>query len=497
MVQTLNIPLPDLSAIAPELILTAWVCGVLLIDLFIPKDRKHYVGILSLVGLTLTFLCSGYLYLRGENLSLFGGMLAVDGFALYFKMVFVVVVMLTIAISLRYLPLEEINLGEYYGILLFATLGMMVMAASTDLITIYLSLELMSLSIYILAGFIKKDPKSIEAALKYFLLGAFSSGILLYGMALLYGLSGTTNLSGIGSYFAQHDLSHEPTAILAMILLIAGFAFKIAAVPFHMWVPDVYEGAPTPVTAFMSVGPKAAAFAALMRIFLVAIVAVRPHWNSIFWGLAVLSMTIGNVVAIAQTSLKRMLAYSSIAHAGYVLIGIVAGNQIGYASVLLYVLVYVFMNLGAFSMIILLCTKSGRGDQIKDFTGLARVNPWAAAAFVVFFLSLAGIPPTGGFVGKLYIFAAAIQANYVGLAIIGVLNSAISLYYYFRVVMAMYMEELPGPLHLSTHPVLVFALTVMVLATLFLGLYPGPFIDAAMSSMAPLLPKAGVLASHF
>ncbi|MBI2877336.1 MAG: NADH-quinone oxidoreductase subunit N [Candidatus Tectomicrobia bacterium] len=493
----MNISLPAISSIAPELILAAWVCGVILIDLFIPKEQKHYVGILSLVGLTLTFLASWSLYLQGETLSLFGGMMALDSLALYFKMVFVVIVMLTIAISLKYLPLEEINLGEYYGMLLFATLGMILMAASTDLITIYLSLELMSLSIYILAGFIKRDPRSIEAALKYFLLGAFSSGILLYGMALVYGLTGSTNLSAIGDYFARHDLANDLTALLAMVLLIAGFAFKIAAVPFHMWAPDVYEGAPTPVTAFMSVGPKAAAFVALMRIFLVAMVAVRPHWDAIFWGLAVLSMTIGNVVAIVQTNLKRMLAYSSIAHAGYVLIGIIAGNQIGYASVLLYMLVYVFMNVGAFSMIILLCTKSGKGDQITDFTGLARSNPWAAAAFVVFFLSLAGIPPTGGFVGKLYIFAAAIQANYVGLAIIGVLNSAISLYYYFRVVMAMYMEEPSGPLALSAHPVLIVALSVMVLATLFLGLYPGPFIDAAMYSMGPLLPKGGFIASHF
>lgn len=487
----------DLVNLAPELILTALVCGVLLIDLFVPRDRKHILGIISLIGLAMVLLVSWHLRPGDQSLLLFGGMVALDNFALYFKLVFILVVSLVIAISLKYLPIEDINLGEYYGMLLFATLGMILMAASTDLVSIYLSLELMSLSIYILAGFIKHDPKSIEAALKYFLLGAFSSGILLYGMALLYGLTGSTNLAEIGTYLARHDTAGSLTLLLAMILLVAGFAFKVAAVPFHMWAPDVYEGAPTPIAAFMSVGPKAAAFAALMRIFLVAIVAAQEHWTSIFWGLAVLSMTVGNVVAVVQTNLKRMLAYSSIAHAGYILIGIVAGNQIGYASVLLYVLVYVFMNLGAFSMILLLCNRTRRGDQISDFTGLAWTSPWAAAAFVIFFLSLAGIPPTGGFVAKLYIFAAAIQANYVWLAVIGVLNSAVSLYYYFRVVMAMYMEEAPEPIALSAHPVLVFSLAVMVLGTLFLGLYPGPFIDAARASTALLFNQAGYFASQF
>ena len=482
----LSLPMPDLIAFIPELIMTIAVCLLLLIDLFVPKSKKHYLGIVALIGLFAT-LVSVFL-LWGQYRSTFSDMFVLDGFALYFKLVFLLAAILTILISFRYLIIEEINLGEYYALLLFATLGMMLMAAGTDLISIYIALELMALSVYILAGFIRRDPKSLEAALKYFLLGAFTSGIVLYGMALLYGLTGTTNLKAIADYLTQHKLLDSPALILAMILLVAGFSFKIAAVPFHMWVPDVYEGAPTTVTAFMSVGPKAAGFAALMRIFLVAIVAIQGHWSIIFWVLSALSMTIGNVVAIAQTSLKRMLAYSSIAHAGYILIGLVAGSQLGYTSMLLYFVVYVFMNLGAFAMIILLCSKTSRGDQINDFTGLAQISPYAALAFVIFFLSLAGIPPTAGFVAKLYIFAAAIKAECIWLAIIGVLNSAVSVYYYFRVVQVMYMKEVSGTIALSASPALVTALGIMAVATILIGLYPGPFIQAALASIAPFLP---------
>jgi NADH-quinone oxidoreductase subunit N len=478
--------MPDFVAFIPELILTVAVCLLLFIDLFVPKDKKHYLGIFALIGLIVTM--ASVVSLWGQNRSTFSNMLVLDGFALYFKLIFVSVAILTILISLRYLIIEEINLGEYYAMILFATIGMMLLAASTDLISIYIALELTSLSLYILAGFIKRDPKSLEAALKYFLLGAFTSGIVLYGMALLYGLTGTTNLKAIATYLGEHKLLDSPGLILAMILLVAGFSFKIAAVPFHMWVPDVYEGAPSSITAFMSVGPKAAAFAALMRIFLVALPAIQDHWRIIFWVLSALSMTIGNVVAIAQTSLKRMLAYSSIAHAGYILIGLVAGSQLGYASMLLYFLVYIFMNLGAFAMIILLCSRGSRGDQISDFTGLAQLNPYAALALVIFFLSLAGIPPTAGFVAKLYIFAAAIKAQYIWLAIIGVLNSAVSVYYYFRVVRVMYMQDLAGTINFSSSPALVTALGIMAIATLIIGIYPGPFIQAALASMAPFLP---------
>lgn len=479
------LPMPDLYAALPELIMTALICLVVLIDLVIPKRHKSAVGLISLAGVLIAVIPT--IGLIGQTISTFSGMFLVDGFAVFFKLVFLTVTALTILISLRYLQIEEINLGEYYALLLFATTGMMIMAAGGDLISIYLGLELNALSTYVLAGFIKNDAKSTEAALKYFLMGAFTSGVILYGMALLYGLTGTTNLQGIAAYLTRHQLQHNPVLILAMILLVAGFGFKIAAVPFHMWVPDVYEGAPTSVSAFFAVGPKAAGFAAILRIFMVAISPMRPQWTVLLWVLSALTMVVGNLVAIAQTSFKRMLAYSSIGHAGYVLIGLVAASELGLASVLLYVLVYAFMNMGAFAMVILMCKKGQRDDQIADFTGLARTNPWAAFALVIFFLSLAGIPPTGGFVGKFYIFAAAIEAKLFWLTVIGVLTSTVSVYYYFRVTMLMYMREPPRPITLSVSPSLVLALALMVAATLAIGIYPRPFIDAARASIVSLL----------
>jgi NADH-quinone oxidoreductase subunit N len=409
-------------------------------------------------------------------------MFVVDNFSVFFKIILLIVAILTVLISIKYLEVEDINFGEYYALVLFAVLGMMIMTASTDLIVIYIGLELMAISSYILAGFIKKDPKSIEAALKYFLMGAFTSGILLYGIALLYGFTGSTNLKEISTYLSTHNLITNPGLIFAMILLIAGFSFKISAVPFHMWAPDVYEGAPTPVAAFLSVGSKAASFAGLLRIFFVALIALKPQWENILWVLAVLTMTLGNVVAVAQTNIKRMLAYSSIAHAGYILIGFVVGTKLGVSSILLYIAIYAFMNIGAFSIIILLCTKGNRGDQIEDYAGLSKTNPYAAITLLIFFVSMAGIPPTAGFIGKFYIFAAAIKENYIWLAVIGVLNSAISVYYYFRVVMLMYMKNPQGEMKFSPSSYLTLALTIMIVATIIIGIYPEPFIEAAKIS---------------
>jgi NADH-quinone oxidoreductase subunit N len=424
------------------------------------------------------------------NTTIFSGHYGVDNFAVFFKLVVVAVTALTILISLRYIIVEKINLAEYYSLILFASAGMIILAGGTDLITIYLGLELMSISIYVLAAFIKRDPKSIEAGLKYFLLGAFTSGIVLYGMALVYGMTGTTNLAQIASYLSTQAEPNFPL-VLAMILLITGFGFKVSLVPFHMWVPDVYEGAPTSVTAYMAAGTKAAGFAALIRIFMVALPLLQAQWTVLLWLLAVLTMTVGNVVAIAQNSVKRMLAYSSIAHAGYALIGVVAASDIGMTGVLFYLVAYVFMNIGAFSMIILLCKEGDRGDMLEDFTGLARTHPYAAFAFVVFFMSFAGIPPTAGFVGKLYLFAAAIKSGYIWLAVIGVVNSAISVYYYFRVASVMYMREPEGERVVSPSPALHAALAVMVVATVLLGLWPGPFIDGARSAVAALALTGG------
>ena len=396
------------------------------------------------------------------------------------------VTFLTVLISFRYLKIEEINLGEYYSLLLFSTIGMMIMASGNDLLTIYIGLELLSIPVYILVGFLKRDLASQEGGIKYFLLGIFSSAIVLYGIALIYGYTGTIYLDGIREALGKTS-SSSPLLTLSIILLTAGFAFKVALVPFHMWAPDAYQGAPTTITAFMSVGTKAAAFAALVRVFMVGLGRSQDEWTILLWLLAVVTMTWGNMGALVQSNLKRLLAYSSIAHAGYILIGLVVATRTGIASIMLYMAAYLFTNLGAFALIVLLCRPNMRGDNLEDFRGFAQGHPWPALALVIFFLSLTGIPPTGGFVGKFYLFAAAIDAGFVWLAIIGVLNSAISLYYYFRVVMLMYMEEPTSRIQTSNSFSLTVGIAVMVIGVLFIGLYPHPFFSAAQTSVAGLL----------
>lgn len=476
----LSAPIPDIRAYLPELVLLIWACATLIFDLLVRREQKLTVGIFSFVGVLLALVTC--IPLANTTVTTFSGMYSLDGFSLFFKVIFLLVAALTILISPRYLSIEDIPAGEYYALVMFSTIGMMIMAAGVDLLAIYIGLELMSLAIYALAGFLKRDPKSIEAALKYFLMGSFSSGILLYGLALLYGLTGGTQLTIVAEHVGT--LGSNPALILAIVLLVGGFGFKIAAVPFHMWAPDVYEGAPHSVVGFISVGSKAAAFAAVMRIFLVGLQGSKPQWEPMLWAISILSMVAGSVMAIAQTNIKRMLAYSSIASAGYMLIGVITGTEIGLASVLVYALAYVFMNIGSFALVVLLCRRGERGDSISEFTGLARISPVASASLVIFFLSLTGIPPTGGFVGKFYLFAAAIQSGYIALAVIGVVTSAISLYYYFSVVMAMYMQE-PSKEHgLSPTPGLAAALFLMVIGTLLLGIYPGPFIEAAKSAVS-------------
>jgi NADH-quinone oxidoreductase subunit N len=478
-----SLPIPDIRGYLPELILLFWACAILLLDLLLRRQQKLAITAFSFVGVLLAlFSC---IPLAGTTLTTFSGMYVLDNFSLFFKVLFLLVTALTILISPRYLVIEDIPAGEYYSLILFSTIGMMIMAAGVDLLAIYIGLELMSLSIYALVGFVKRDPKSIEAAMKYFLMGSFASGILLYGLALLYGLTGSTQLDVMTTQI--ENIGTNPALILAIVMLVGGFGFKIAAVPFHMWAPDVYEGAPHSVVGFISVGSKAAAFAGLMRIFLEALAPAKAQWAPLLWAVSVLSMIIGTLVAIAQSNIKRMLAYSSVASAGYMLIGVITGTQIGLASVLVYAMAYVFMNVGAFALVVLLCRRGERGDTIAEFTGLARVSPVASASMVIFFLSLTGLPPTAGFVGKFYLFAAAIQAGYIGLAVIGVLSSAISLYYYFSVVMQMYMQEAPKERGISPTPGLGAALILMVAGTLVFGIFPGPLINAATAAIAIFL----------
>ncbi len=419
------------------------------------------------------------------------GLLAVDRFALFFKVVFLLAAALTVLMSMRYLDVEGASPGEFYFLILCATLGMMIMAGGIDLITIFIGLETMAVSFYILVGFIKPNQRSNEAAVKYFLLGAFSLGILLYGMSLMYGLSGTTNLRVMGTLFASQE--RDPRLVLAVILVVAGVGFKIAAVPFHMWAPDVYEGAPTPVTAFLSVGSKAASFAMLLRIFLEGLPSMAADWKLLFAVLSILTMTVGNVAAVTQSNIKRMLAYSSIAHAGYVLIGVVAGTTRGVTAMLIYLLIYTFMQLGAFAVVVMLRRADVIGDELKDFSGLHFRNPFAAFAMLLFMLSLGGIPPTAGFMGKFWLFSAAIDAHWYWLAVIGVLNSAISLYYYIRVVVFMYVKnETMGSEPVRSAPLTV-ALAVAVVMTLALGVYPRLLFELADLS-AKTLGAAGVIA---
>jgi NADH-quinone oxidoreductase subunit N len=463
-----GISLSDFYYILPELVLTAGALVLLIADVALPKAKRGALAWVALLALGATAV--SLVPFANTHVEVAHGLIAVDQFALFFKVLFLAAAAITVLMSVRYLEIEGASPGEYYFLILCATLGMMVMAGGIDLITIFIGLETMAVSFYILAGFIKPSQRSNEAAVKYFLLGAFSLGILLYGMSLMYGLSGTTNLRVMATAFVGHE--KDPRLVLAVILVVAGIGFKIAAVPFHMWAPDVYEGAPTPVTAFLSVGSKAASFAMLIRIFVEGLPAMSADWRLLFWVLAVITMTAGNIAAVTQSNVKRMLAYSSIAHAGYLLIGIVAGSSRGITAMLIYLFVYSFMQLGAFGVVVLLRRADIVGDELKDFGGLSFRSPFAAFAMLIFMLSLGGIPPTAGFMGKLWLFSAAIDQQYYWLAVIGVLNSAISLYYYIRIVVFMYLKKETIGATPVMSPTLAMALGVAVFATLLLGVYP-------------------------
>jgi NADH-quinone oxidoreductase subunit N len=434
------IPAVNFTPILPEIFLSVLAMVLLLINVFIPGDRKAYLGYLSFIGIVAAGVLVGAGW--GGHIESFSGSVVLDNFATFFKMIFLLSAGLAVLISDQYMEREGCNHGELYPLILFTVVGMMLMASGTDLMTIFLGLEVMSVSLYVLAGFNRANVKSNEAGLKYFLLGAFSTGFLLYGMALTYGATGTTRISKIASVVGQMSLPSTNIMLVAgMLLMLTGFAFKVAAAPFHMWTPDVYEGAPTPMTAFMSAGPKAAGFAAALRIFLVALPTLQVEWSQVFWILAVLTMTVGNITALRQDNIKRMLAYSSIAHAGYCLVGFAAGNGTGTAGILFYMLSYTFMNIGAFAIIILVGKKGEPNGNVQDFAGFGVKHPVLAVAMSIFLFSLAGMPPTAGFIGKFYLFSGAIQQGYIWLAVIGVLNSAASVYYYLRVMVFMYMKD--------------------------------------------------------
>ena len=454
---------------AAQVLLTALV--VMLLDLFVKEHEKRLLAWISLLGLVLCSVESVLLW--GSREGVFGDTFLLDSFSLFFTQLFVAIAALTILSSVQYLRDTGIYEGEFYSLILFATTGMIVMASANDLIVFFLGLETMSIAVYVLTGMWRSSARSSEAAMKYFLMGAFATGFLLYGIALIYGATGSTNLSQISAFLAEPQGQWPLYLFAGALLLLVGFAFKVGAVPFHFWVPDAYEGAPTPVTGFMSVAVKAAAFAAWARILMHGLAPLDSEWASPLRVLAIATMTVGNLLAISQTSVKRMLAYSSIAHAGYILIGIVAGEEWGGTSMLFYLATYASMTFGAFAVITCLTEKNIVREDYSHFSGLGFKRPFLAMAMSLFMLSLAGFPPLAGFTGKFHIFRSAIAAGYTDLAIIGVLNSVLSVIYYLRVIVMMYMSE--GGVRgksFRESPYLYAAVGISAAATVYLGIMP-------------------------
>ncbi len=466
----------DLIALAPVIVLSVFAMMVLVLDLWGGRNKTLLVFI-SLVGLLMTAI-SAFAKHPLPAYS-FNDSYIVDHLSLFFICIFTLSSALTILLSVEYNEREDIRAGEYYALILFCTVGMILLASSTDMIMIFLGIEIVSICLYVLTGIRRNDHRSNEAALKYFLLGAFATGFLLYGMTLVYGSTGSTNLFKIAEFIQNPSAQSNPLLLMGLVLLIIGLGFKVASAPFHMWAPDVYQGAPTPVTAFMAVGPKAAAFAAFFRVFAEAFPEMSPSWETLLSIIAVLSMFVGNLGAIMQTNIKRMLAFSSISHAGYILIAIIAKSSLGSSALLFYMLSYTFMTFGAFGIVIILGRKGEENLEIENYSGLAYKHPIIALSMTIFLLSLGGLPPFAGFVAKFYIFSAAIQEGLLTLVIIAVLNSAISFYYYLKVVVFMYMKESEAEFKISLTPMTLFVILIGVIGTINLGIFPNTIIALA------------------
>jgi NADH-quinone oxidoreductase subunit N len=474
----------DLDAIVPMVCVTLAALASMGMEAFRKPGEKIPIGGLGIIGLVGAAVSTVMLWNR--NADGFGVIVA-DNFGLFVTMTLVIVGILTIMFSSQVIHGQDYPKGEYYTLLLFSIVGMMMMATANDLLVVFVALEILSLAVYVLTGIRRDSLKGTEAAFKYFLLGAFSSAFFLYGIAFTYGITGSTRLTAVGSYLAAQSLSGNPMVLIAVGLLLVGFAFKISAVPFHMWTPDAYEGAPAIVTGFMSTGVKAAAFAAFARVFLSAFEPFRADWAPIVAALAALTMILGTVVGVAQSNLKRMLAYSSIAHGGYLLVGLVSANQVGKAAILFYLLGYSVTNLAAFGVIALLGERDRDNDELRDYAGLWNSHPALAALMTVCLLSLGGLPPTVGFIGKWYIFTAAVGAGYYWLAIIGVLTSVVSVFFYLRVVVMMYMADRAGaPMPARVTVVGMAALTLSIAAIFYLGVLPAAIMNYAAESIATI-----------
>jgi len=475
------IPAVDYIRILPELVLSVFGIIVMMIDPLIPAHgSKKPLGIIAIIGILAGLAATAFQ--TGFYGNAFYNTIRVDTFSVFFHVVVLLIALVVSLTSLEYLEVQRIRSGEYYALVLFGTVGMMLMSAAVELVLIFIALEISSISTYILAGMRRRAAESAEASLKYFLLGSFATAFFLYGVALVFGATGTTNVYGIAQYLQEQS---SLLVYLAVGLMFVGLGFKVASAPFHVWTPDVYEGSPAPVVAFMSTGPKAAAFAVLLRVLFAT---GAPGWFWMVWVSAALSMTLGNIGALVQQNVKRLLAYSSIAHAGYLLVAFAAAQQVGISAAIFYAASYAAMNVGAFAVISHFASTGEKYVTLDDYAGLGRRSPLLAAILTIFLLSLIGIPVTGGFFAKFYVFSAALQSHLVGLTIIGVINSAVAAYYYLRVIVYMYMRDERGDIPVARIPAgLGIGLAISLIATIYLGVLPGRVLDYAMQSAQDLM----------
>ena len=474
---TLSLSGSDLLLLLPEIFLTLWICMLLAVDAVPSRVSKKVIGHLSIVGLYATLGALLWFDINGKTGALFNGMFVLDPMAIYFKIFIVASTILVVSMSIGAVERFPAFQGEYYFLVLMSALGAMLMASANDLVSIFVTLEFTTFGFYILVAYLREDPKSNEAGLKFFILGAFTAGILAFGISLIYGATGTLILPDI-----EQAMGEPSVALIAgFLLLFAALGFKIGAVPLHTWIPDIYHGAPTPVTAFLSVAPKGAALAILLRVFFVTLAAFTAEWIWLLVLVAIVSMTYGNIVAIAQRNMKRLLAYSGIAQIGNVVIGLAAASKLGGESIMFYLWAYLFANLGAFAVVIAVAHVIN-SEEIEDYNGLNRRSPFLAFAMLLFLLSLAGVPPLAGFIAKLYIFVAAMQAGLIALVIVGLINVVISMYYYLIVVKKMYINEPTDPSPVAVSPTMTTAIGIAMAGTLILGIWPKPFLDWTVSA---------------
>lgn len=471
----LTLSASDLLLLAPEIFLTLWLCVVLAVDFSIKNIDHENLAYLSVGGIIATLINLIWFNYIGVHGALFNDTFVLDGMAIFFKIIILLSTALVLLMSIDYVKSFRFFRGEYYFLVMMSALGMMFMASAQDLLSVFVTLEFSTFGFYVLVAYLREDERSSEAGLKFFILGVFVAGLLTYGISLVYGETGTFVFSEMTSTSGSYGLA------IGFIMIFAALGFKIGAVPFHSWIPDTYQGAPTPITAFLSIAPKAAAFAILIRMFYVALITFKPMWVLLFVVASIVSMTYGNIVAIAQKNIKRLLAYSGIAQIGTVMIGLAAGTKRGSDAILFFLLSYLFANLGAFAVVVGVSNLI-KSDEIEDYNGLNRRSPFLAAAMLLFLLSLAGVPPLAGFIGKIYIFLAAIEQELYTLLIVGLINIVISLYYYLIVVKKMYINEPTDPSPLTVSAPLKTAICVCIAGTLLLGIYPKPFIDWAVSA---------------